>query len=247
MAEEQVIDNGIVEQTTVPEPQSEQTGVVSRPIFVVHARVQYVGDDLSAFKGQTGKVAGYTSDNKVAVLFDGAGSPIKLQEVDLIEARDPDEAKPDALMTSKQPRFRFIANTSGGILHLNDLRNETEDEGIALDPGEVIDLLQSFTVEQINRAQSLPKLAQRLSENNGLSYITVLSSMEDELPEGTIVIPLGMQHKAGTMVEAKSNLFDDKLDEHLAKEEERNNRIAAMARTKRHTSQHGQASSRMGR
>jgi len=209
--------------------------------------VQYIGDEFPAYRGQKGALRAIVGDTG-AVLLDGASIPVNLPLAHLITVEDNLAADPQAVVTSKRPRFRFIANTSGGKLSIPDLRTDNpDDEGLMLEASEKVDLLQFFTPEQINRCKSLPTLLTRLSVNNGLPVVTVLESMDDPLPEGSTVIPMAAQMPAESTIDADINIYDEKLNEDVRKEEERNEKLAAMALNARRTTKHGAATKGMGR
>lgn len=222
-----------------------KTEVVAR--FKPRDRVKYLGNEFAAYYMQVGVVQDIMSDDRVAVLLDGATNPIVLPTKDLTIAMDPNLADPAALMTSKQPRFRFIANTSGGLLSIPDLRSDSEPEGIAFEAGEKADLLEFFTVEEINRARSLKRLIQDTSPTSGLPYLMVLESLDDPLPEGAVVKPMIDSLKPGDSVAAPENVFDDKLDELIAREEARNEKLKARTLRQRRTKTHGAGSSHLGK
>lgn len=206
-------------------------------------RVQYIGTTLAAYRGQPGMVKAMYS-NTCSILFDGASIPIEASLADVIPLADPNASDPNALMTSTKPRFRYIVNTSGGLLVIGDLKNATNEEGIALQPGEKIDLLSFFDVKEINRAQSLVRATIKISEATKLPMVTVLSSLDDPIPTGSIIEPMGTKLAPGTQVEAARNEYDDKLDADIQKEIDRNLKLAAMSR--RRTPQHGRGSSGLG-
>jgi len=210
-------------------------------------RVQYMGQTYAAYYGQAGEVKGSLKDGLVVVLLDGAQNPVSLPEGELTPASDVNTADRQALMTSKQPRFRYIANTCGGQLTIPDLRSDTEPDGLTFAPGEKADLLQFNTPEQINRARSLIRLAETKSEMTGLPMITVLKSMDDSLPEGAVVQPWASTLAAGQVVTDVRNIYDDKLDEVIEKEHARNEKLKAGSLARRKSAQHGQASKHIGR
>ncbi len=210
-------------------------------------RVQYMGQTFAAYYGQAGEVKGSLKNGLVVVLLDGAQNPVSLPVDELTPASDMNTADPQALMTSKQPRFRYIANTCGGQLSIPDLRSDTERDGLTFAPGEKADLLQFFTPEQVNRARSLIRLAETKSELNGLPMITVLSSLDDPLPENAVVQPWATKLTPGQVVTDVRNIYDDKLDEAIEKEHARNEKLKAGSLARRKSAQHGQASKHLGR
>lgn len=226
--------------------EAEPTKVRDGDTFFAKDRVQYLGTEFSAYRGSIGTVVAKKDQDHSAITLDGASTPVILPNADLIIHDDPNMADSAALMTGNKPRFRYIANTSGGLYVIPDLRSETEPEGISLQAGEKLDLLQFFTVQQINRCSSMIMATQRLSESNNLPFITVLNSLEDPLPEGAIVVPMGLRVAAGTVIEAEPNVFDDKYAADLEKEDKRNEQLKAKSIAERRTNRHGKASDGLG-
>ena len=204
--------------------------------------VQYLGD-ITAYHGQRGEVQDVMGV-KASVLFTGASMPI-MMPVDELTVIDDNQPDTEALMTSNKPRFRFMANTSGGILCIPDLKNEAEDEGIGFQPGEKVDLLTMFTPQQINRSRGLVGCTKKISQT-GLPAITVLNSLDDPLPEGAIIVPLALRTSPGTSIQADDNEFDEKLDRAYEKEEERAEKQRGASHMRRHTRQQGRASKTLG-
>lgn len=215
------------------------------PAFRKGDRVQYVGD--LAYKGMSGEVVGLRPDGQPVVRLDGIPAPVNVPPSDLVLAGSEFDADPNALVTSKHPRARYVVNTSGGLLIIPDLVSDSEEGGIALDPGEKVDLLQMFTPEQINRSRGVTRALATVSETTGLKQLTVINSLDDPVPDGAIVVPLAQRVEPETVLQAPVNIFDQKLDEDYQKEQERNDRLKAASRRERHTSQHGRASRTLGR
>ncbi len=226
------------------QPKAEKTVETNDERVTRGAHVQYLGD-ITAYHGQRGEVQDIMG-KKASVLFTGANIPIAtpVNELTVIDDNLPDAG---ALMTSSKPRFRYIANTSGGILCIPDLCNEIEVEGIAFKAGEKIDLLTMFTPQQINRARSLIRCAEKISEQTGLPAITVLNSLDDPLPDGAIITPLSERVDPGTVLQADDNVFDEKLDRAYEKEEEQAEKVRGASHHRRHTRQAGRASKTIGR
>lgn len=212
-------------------------------------RVQYFGESMPAYQGQSGVVKKILPSGKAAVLFDGARNPITIDPEELTSAISDEIPLADATMLSKRPRYRYIGNTYGGLLLIPDLRSDTEPEGIALQPGEKVDLLQMFTPEQINRCRSLNKLVEKKSPLNGLSFITVLDSLDDDLPHNAVVKPLIEREgiEDGSTIKAPRNQYDDQLDDIYQKEDDRNEKLKQQAGGGRRTKQHGRGSTHMGK
>lgn len=232
------------EEPTQAQPTQLKEGGV---VYGIDDRVQYIGQDLIAYRGGKGRIVAVPKPGQAAVLLDGGTSPVIMPITDLIPDSDENtQADSAALMTSNKPRFRFIANTSGGEFGIPDLRSEVEEEGISLRAGEKIDLLKFFTVQQINRCQSLLAAVKTTSEQSGLPYITVLNSLDDPLPAGSIVIPLAQRTEPGTSLEAEANIYDEKIAEDVRKEEERNEKLMAKNVAARRTTRHGRSSSHTG-
>jgi len=211
-------------------------------------QVQYLGD-IEAYSGQKGEVTDVMSSKKAAVLFKGATNPISLIIEDLMVIAPEDIAEQSVLATSDRPRYRFIANTSGGLHFIPDLQNATMREGIGFAACEVIDLLSIFTPQEINRSRGLINSVEKISAQTGLPYITVLESLDDLLPEGADLKSLVDRVKPGTVLEAEESEYDDKLYDVYEREEKQAERMSATS-TKfknRKTKQHGRASSGLGR
>jgi len=211
-------------------------------------RVQYLGEML-AYRGQKGEVMDIVSKDNAAVLLGGASIPIVFPMTELMLS-DEKQADPEALVTSSKPRYRYVANTSGGLLSIPDLKNAVAEDGIALQASEKLDLLSMFTPREINRSRGLVNCTTAISEQSGLPLITVLNSLDDPLPEGSTVKPLAERVEAGVTLEAEQNIYDEKLTDVYVKEEERAEKLAASS-TKftrgRHTTEHGRASSALGK
>lgn len=219
---------------------SESEVVHSTPIgFATGSRVQYLGTEHEILKGHKGTVLeSQAEEGHEVVDFDGIGTPMKIPVRDLIVYDDVNVADPGALMTSKRPKARFVANTSGGLLVIPDL-----GDGFWMEAGEKADLLQYFTPQEINKSRGVDNAFNTTSDTTGLPQLVRLTSMNDQLPEGAIVIPEGEREDHRSTYEASRNEFDDKLEEDLAKEEERNEKLKG----RRATRQHGRASQGLGR
>lgn len=225
-------------------PKATDTVAANSERIVRGAHVQYLGD-ITAYHGQRGEVQDIMGE-KASVLFMGANIPIAMP-VNELTVIDDNQADHSALMTSSKPRFRYVANTSGGILCIPDLRNEVEPEGIGLEAGEKIDLLTMFTPQQINRSRGLQNSVKKISDQSGLPLITVLESLDDPLPEGTFIKPLAETVTPGTRLQADDNIFDDKLDHAYEKEEEQAEKARGASHLRRKTRQHGRASKTLGK
>ena len=208
-------------------------------------RVQYVGEHYAAYRGLKGELLTPRGPQSI-VKFDDIETPVTLPTADLISMRDEYSPDPKALAVSKKPRCRYVANTSGGILIIPDLVSAAEEGGIALDPGEKLDLLQYFTPEQINRSRGLVRALKEISETTKLAQLTVIGSVDDPLPDGAIVKPLVERVSPGTTVEADANVYDRRIDEEYEKENIRNEKLKQGAQRRRHTTQHGRSSRNLG-
>lgn len=227
-----------------PKGESPKSGSNARDGRIIRGvHVQYLGD-ITAYHGQRGEVQDIMG-TKASVLFSGANIPISfpVDELTVIDDNQPDA---DALITSNKPRFRYIANTSGGILCIPDLQNEVEPEGIAFKAGEKVDLLSMFTPQQINRSRGLQGSVTKISEQSGLPMITILTGLDDLLPDGAIIQPLAEKVAPGTTMQAEDNVFDEKLDRTYEKEEERAEKQRGASHMRRHTRQKGRASKTLG-
>ncbi len=208
------------------------------------AHVQYLGD-IMAYHGQRGEVQDIMG-KKASVLFTGANIPIAMP-VDELTVIDDNQADHSALMTSNKPRFRFVANTSGGILCIPDLKNEAEEDGIAFKAGEKLDLLTMFTPQQINRSRGLQNSVEKISDQTGLTMLTVLDSIDDPLPKGAIIKPLIERVEPGTTMQADENPFDEKLDRAYQKEEDQAEKVRGASHHRRKTRLKGRASKTLGK
>lgn len=208
------------------------------------------GDEKSeAFRGMKGKIYRVHLEKGFAhVKLDNIPNPVEIPVDYLMPGLGDDAADPAALAGSKRPRVRFVANTSGGLLIIPDLRSAGQDgEGLALQPGEKIDLLQLFEAREINKSVGLVRAMKKTSTNNNLSLLVEIESLDDPLPEGAIVKPLVEKHKPGDRFEDEPNEYDDKLAEDLRKEEERNDKLKKNKLAQRRTTQSGRGSSTLGR
>ena len=206
--------------------------------------VQYLGE-IPAFNGQKGEVIDIIGAN-ASVMFNGANQPISLSQ-DSLTIIDDNQSDDRALATSNKPRYRFIANTSGGPLLIPDLNHPGEEKGGGLAMGEKVDLLMLFSPKEINRSAGLKNSVTKISETNGLPMITVLSSLEDELPKDTFVKPLSETLEPGTTIQAPENPFDEKIDLAYEKEEKQAEKARGAAYNRRSTRQHGRASEHKGK
>ena len=229
-------------QSSPNEDQAQPTQFDHAPVVHdLHARdrVTYVGDTYVAYRGAGAEVLAVRGDD-VVLKFDGAQSPVTLPASDVVKA-DEHSVDPNAIVDSKHPRVRFIANTSGGLHIIPDLVSQSSESGIALQAGEKIDLLQYFSSEQINRSQGLRRAMTSVSPNNNLPFISTLTSLDDPLPEGSIVTPLVDRYPPGTTIEAPSNEYDLKITKSYQEEDDRNEKMR-----RRHTTVHGRASRTLG-
>lgn len=101
------------------------------------------------------------------------------------------------------PKARFIGNDTGcEILIISDLKNEVDEYGLTLQPGEKIDLINYYEPKQINRSRGLDNF---LSQGK----VKKLNSLDD------MVKPkeksFSEQSAKGSTFEAKANFADDNL------------------------------------
>lgn len=92
-----------------------------------------------------------------------------------------------------EPKVRFVGNISNEMLIIPDLRNDVDEEGLTILPGQKIDLLLYYSPREINRSRGLDNFLHGLKnpatgEKIYDPKLKVLSSMDEELPPVPLTI-----------------------------------------------------------
>lgn len=130
----------------------------------------------------------------------------------------------------RTPKFRFVMNTCGTKLLISDLG----PHGIELDINEKLDLMEEFSIEEINKSHGLYSACNKIKATNEMGskvpWLTCFKTKVEMMAcktlsptpilnvdeEGTLHIKEG--HRAKESFEAEPNVFDDKLIEEDEKE-----------------------------
>lgn len=118
--------------------------------------------------------------------------------------------------TQQEPKARFVLNATGNRYVIPDLKNSVDENGLTLNPGERIDLLQFYTPQEINRSRGLDNGIKGVKNPDNDAWavtpgLIILESM-DQVVNYTPEKPFAQGKSAGSSFEAARNFADDNLD-----------------------------------
>ena len=167
---------------------------------------------------------------------------------DKLAARSPQMGNPNASLADPigaqvQPRYVVIQNRSITILHMPDLRSSNpDDQGLMMQPGEVVVLTDFYTPMEINRSRGLRYAATKMPGIDGRGFAMVPLNNEEE--GSTFVLPEKKKYAPGTSFDDDSdNPFDDRFDELEKREAKREEKLVKKTLAGRKQKKHGSSPS----